>query len=912
MSLAPGTRLGPYEITGQIGAGGMGEVYRATDTNLKRTVAIKVLPEAVATDGDRLGRFRREAEVLASLNHPNIAAIHGLEESGGVTALVMELVEGEDLSQRIARGAIPLDEALPIAKQIADALEAAHDQGIIHRDLKPANIKVRADGTVKVLDFGLAKAMEPAAGSSPGMSMSPTVSMHATQAGMILGTAAYMSPEQAAGKRVDRRSDLWALGVVVVEMLTGGPVFTGETVSHVLAAVLTREPDWTTLPAGTPAPLRKLLRRCLEKDRKRRLDSAAAARLEIEEAMTSPAAIDGPGLPTTDSRVPTRSRALPWTVATIFGAALVSALVLWAPWRSAPVPTPRTLLASIGADASLETFLGASAILSPDGTTLAFVAQQAGEARLFIRKLDQLQAAALAGTDGAASPFFSPDGQWLAFFAGGKLKKISVTGGAAVNLCDAPLRRGGTWADDDTILFTPTSAPNVTLMRVSAAGGTPAALGTLSQGALTQRWPQALPGAKAVLYSEHSSASNWDRATLVVAPLSGGTPKIVVHGGHYGRYVPSGHLIYVQEGKLFAVRFDRDRLETIGQAVTALEGVAANPDVTGGAQLAVSSEGTLVYVPGTAATTANPIEWMTRDGKTSVLRPTKAHWANPRFSPNGEKLALEISDGKQSDIWVYEWAVGRMTQLTYDKGSDRLPVWTPDGQRIVFASDREKAGIRNVYWVNADGTGEVTRLTNSPDDQLPWSWHPSGKLLAFSTWRGATGWDLMTLEMAGDAARGWTPGKPKVFLDTPAGEGSPIFSPDGRWIAHTSDEAGSIDVWVRPFPPKPGGGWRVSPTRGFYSRWSATELLLAPPGQGKIMAVPYTVVGESFRAGTPQPWSPTNIRGDGTLAAGYDLHPDGKRVATAAAQEEAGGNQDKVVFVFNFFDYLRKIAPGTK
>ena len=420
----------------------MGQVYRATDTKLKRQVAIKILPPTLTVDADRCARFQREAEVLASLNHPGIAAIHGLEEGGGMTALVMELVEGEDLSQRIARGAIPLDEALPIAKQIAEALEAAHEQGIIHRDLKPANIKVRADGTVKVLDFGLAKAMEPAAGSSPRMSMSPTLSIHATQAGIILGTAAYMSPEQAAGKPVDKRSDLWSFGVVVVEMLTGQAVFTGETMSHVLASVLKSDPDWITLPATTPAALRRLLRRCLEKDRKRRLDSAADARLEIEEALTSPAAVDGPAPSTTDARPPTRSSTLPWAIAC--AAPLIVAgllLTLWAPWRSAPVPTPRKLMALIGADASLPTDVGASALVSPDGTTLAFAAQQAGQTRLFIRKLDQLQAAALAGTDGAASPFFSPDGQWLAFFAGGKLKKISVTGVAAVN---RSLRRSNT------------------------------------------------------------------------------------------------------------------------------------------------------------------------------------------------------------------------------------------------------------------------------------------------------------------------------------------------------------------------------------------------------------------------------------------------------------------------------------
>jgi serine/threonine-protein kinase len=375
--------------------------------------------------------------------------------------------------------------------------------------------------------------------------------------------------------------------------------------------------------------------------------------------------------------------------------------------------------------------------------------------------------------------------------------------------------------------------------------------------------------------------------------------------------VASGYLIYLQEGTLFAVRFDRDRLETVGQAVPALEGVAANL-TTGGAQLAVSSEGTLVYVPGTAATRANPMDWMTRDGKTSVLRAAKADWVNPRFSPDGQKLALQISDGKQSDIWVYEWARDTLTQLTFDPGMDNSPVWTPDGRRIVFASDRAKAGVLNLYGVNADGTGEVTRLTDSPESQRPFSWHPSGKFLAFDANRGATGLDLMILPMEGDAARGWTPGKPTVFLSTPAIEAAPMFSPDGRWIAYRSTEAGGNgDVYVRPFPG-PGGKWRVSTEGGLYPQWSTTghELLFATVA-AKIMVAPYAVADDSFRADKPQIWSPTSIRPPSATNSAYDLHPDGKRLVTAAAPD-AGASQDKVVFVFNFADYLRKIAPGTK
>ncbi len=912
MALTPGTRLGVYEVTEQIGAGGMGEVYRATDSNLKRSVAIKVLPASVAGDADRLARFQREAEVLAALNHPNIGAIYGLEKTPDFTALVMELIEGDDLSQRIARGAIPLGEALPIAKQIADALEAAHEQGIIHRDLKPANIKVRSDGTVKVLDFGLAKAMEPAAGSSPSVSMSPTLTTPAmTQAGIILGTAAYMSPEQAAGKPVDKRSDLWSFGVVVLEMLTGQPVFTGETVSHVLASVLKSDPDWTTLPVTTPSALRRLLRRCLEKDRKRRLSDAADARLEIEEALTAPA--DGAAnSPNPESHIPNPvsswRQTLSWAVAAAaLGAAAV--LTLWAPWRSTTVPAPRKLLAGIGADASLATDRGASAILSPDGTMLAFVALQEGQTRLFIRKLDQLQASALTGTEGAASPFFSPDGQWIAFFGGDKLKKVSVTGGAAIALCDAQTGRGGTWADDDAIIFTPQGGvgANSLLMRISAAGGKPAPFGTPLEGGKTQRWPQTIPGGSAILYTEHSAGGGFDGANIVVAPLAGGTPKIIVRGGYFGRYVASGHLIYMEQGTLFAVRFDPNRLETIGQAVPVLEGLSGNGGSMGSAQLSVSLEGTLVYVPGAVGGQTVPIEWTTRDGKTSMLRATPANWMNPRFSPDGQKLAIVISDSRQSDIWVYDWARDTLTQLTFDPGADRIPVWTPDGRRIVFASDRGKAGVSNLYWVNADGTGEVTRLTDSPNPQIPASWHPSGRFLAFQETRPALGPDLMLLSMEGDAARGWTPGKSSVFLSTPANESSPMFSPDGRWIAYGSSEAGD-DVYVRPFPG-PGGKWRVSTEGASFPHWSAAAHELLFVSQGRVMTTSYSVVGDAFRADKPQVWSPTRIVSAGTYM--YDIHPDGRRLALARSTDQ-NAVQDKVVFVFNFADYLRKIAPVTR
>jgi len=957
VQITPGTRLGPYEIVAPIGAGGMGEVYRAKDTKLNRDVAIKVLPESFALDADRVARFTREAQVLASLNHPNIAQIYAVETTSGVvsprngnygehgnssfrsagettpevvslSALVMELVEGEDLSAHINRGAIPLAEALPIAKQIADALEAAHEQGIVHRDLKPQNIKVRGDGTVKVLDFGLAKASDPSASSSSNVANSPTMTSPAmTGMGMILGTAAYMSPEQAKGRAVDKRADIWAFGAVLYEMLTGTRAFKGEDVSDVLVSVLRDTPDLSALPADTPASVRRLIARCLERDLKRRLRDIGEARLILED----PAALAPDAVPVssavslTPPPPPLWRRALPWALTCVLAVALI---VLWAPWRSMPTPMPRRLLASIGADASLVTSRGASAILSPDGTTLVFAALQDSQTRLFIRKLDQLQAAPLAGTEGAAHPFFSPDGQWIAFFAGDKLKKVSAAGGAAVNLCDVVAGRGGTWVDDDTIIFSPSSAANTALLRVPVAGGKPTAFGTLSQGGNVQRWPQALPGGKAVLYTEHSSIIGFEGANIIAALVStdasakAGPAKVVVSSAYYGRYVPSGlgrrslgeggHLIYIQQGTLFAMPFDPVRLEPTGPAVPAIEGLASSGS-SGGAQVDFSREGTLAYVPGAVTSNIlNPIDWMTRDGKTSVLRATKSYWSGPRFSPDGQKLAIEITDGKRMGIWVYDWARDTPTQLTFGTGRDTNPVWTLDGKRIVFASDRAKpGGPRNLYWVNADGTGAVTRLTDSPDDERPTSWHPGGRLLAFTAAHSGTLDDLMILPMEGDAAKGWTAGKPTAFLSTPASENQSMFSPDGRFIAYSSNEAGDNVpvVYVRQFAGP--GKWRVSASRGNFPRWSAEthDLLWVDQGQDKLMAVPFSVVGGAFVAGKPQLWSPMSLLP--MASSPYDLHPDGKRIVMAPVQGQ-GAAQDHVVLMSNFFDYLRKIAPVKK
>ena len=565
----------------------------------------------------------------------------------------------------------------------------------------------------------------------------------------------------------------------------------------------------------------------------------------------------------------------------------------------------------LGVEGSLSTNFGPAAILSPDGRLLAFVASQGAEGRplLHLRRLEQLDAAPLSGTEGARDPFFSPDGQWLGFFADGKLKKVSISGGAAVTLCDAADDRGGTWAEDGTIFFTPSVSAG--LSRVSSAGGTPQTVTTPDPASqeFTHRWPQALPGGKGVLYMAGSTRGNFEEASLVVHALDGDTRKVLHRGGYHGRYLASGHLVFIHEGTLFAAPFDLDRLELTGQPVPVLAGVSANPD-NAGAQFAFSQDGTLVYQRGEGISIVTPIQWMDREGKLQPLRAAPGTYNNIHFSFDGRRLALDNREGKNLDVWVYEWERDTLSRLTFDPGEDIYPVWTPDGGRIAFSSTRAEQATRNLYWHRADGTGEAERLTESKNPQYPTSWHPSGKFLAFQETNQQTSWDILILPLTGDEASGWKPGKPTVFLNGPFGELLPAFSPDGRWLAYQSNESGRNEVYARPFPG-PGGKWQVSTAGGLWPTWSRNRRdLLYVIEDGRIMVAGYTVEGDSFHAEKPRLWSPGLVPVQG-FGRTYDLHPDGERVAVLKASgDEAEAKRDRVDLIVNFFDELRRIAPA--
>jgi Tol biopolymer transport system component len=889
----------------------MGEVYRARDTKLQRDVAIKVLPEALARDTERLARFEREARTLASLNHPNIAQIHGFEESDGIKGLVMELVEGPTLADRIAQGPIPVDEALPIAKQIAEALEAAHEQGIIHRDLKPANVKVRPDGTVKVLDFGLAKALDAAAQVVPE-SHSPTITSPAmTRAGVLLGTAAYMSPEQVRAVAVDRRADIWAFGCVLFEMLTGRRLFDGATISDTLAEVLRKEIDWQALPSNTPAPARSLLRRCLARDVRSRLRDIGDARLTIEEHLTSPTDTDS------SVAVPPAARSkwrhvVPW--AALIAVATLTAIATRSLSRpDAPVTPSLHVTIGLGDGLTMNPVQGATAVISPDGTTLAFVGRKgAKEApQLYVRRLDQLQARALAGTENASSPFFSLDGQWLGFFTDfvprPKLNIVPISGGAVTALGDVSDNRGGSWAPDGSIVFTPSGERGTTLMRVSRAGEPVQPVTKLEGREVTHRWPQVLPGGTSVLFTAHSQAGSYDQASLVVASLNGDSRKVVHRGGYHGRYLPTGHLAYIHKTTLFVAPFDLAGLEVTGPAAPVLEDVTSDP-TTAGAQFAFSNDGALVYTRGQGLNTDVTILWAEQSGTTRALRSLPGDYANLRFSPDGRWLAMNIGQNLGvSAIWILDPARDVMTRLVAGGVVASNPTWTLDGKRIAFAAQEGGELVFNMYWQKADGTGGMERLLESKRPQYPSSFHPGGKILAFSEQAAPGNLDIGLLPIDGSETAGWKVGTPRVILNGPDVEVDPTFSPDGRWLAYVSLESGLPQIYVRSFPGLQGRS-QVSIEGSFQPTWSPnrSELFYCTL-EGRIMVVPYRVSGDTFTPDKAREWSP-GLRSQVTVPnRAFALHNDGRRLAVFKGADLPV--RDHVVLMLNFFDKVRRVAP---
>jgi eukaryotic-like serine/threonine-protein kinase len=875
MTLAAGTKLGSYEITDAIGAGGMGEVYRARDARLGRDVALKVLPEAFARDDERMARFQREAKVLASLNHPNIASIYGLEDSGATHALVMELVEGPTLADRIKQGPIPIDEALRIAKQICEALEYAHERGIVHRDLKPANVKLTNDDAVKVLDFGLAKAIEGDA-ASIDIATSPTMSRMATLAGVLLGTAAYMSPEQAKGKAVDRRADIWASGCVLYEMLTGKMAFHGETVTDTLAAVIRAEPDWSQLPAATPIRVRVLLQRCLQKDPKQRLRDIGEARILLDEVLSG--AQDPLLAGTAGISVSLWRRALPWT---LFGVTVIAlAALAFVHFREKPTALAESMRFQIPLTANLAPG-GGNFALSPDGRQLAFAATGSdGVLRLWIRSLDSLDARPLPGSESPLFPpfFWSPDSRSIAFDAGGKLKKIDVSGGGAETLCGLSSNAvGGSWNRDGVIIFG--QVPGV-IMRVSANGGSPSPLTTLdlSRGEIQHDLPSFLPDGRHFIYLRHSSRAGNSGVyvgSLDAKPEQQDSKRLVATD--WGpAYVPtsglgSGQLLFIREGMLMAQPFDARRLELTSEPVTVAEQVGTFID---GGFFSASTNGVLAYR--TAGSGGGfQLTWFDQQGKVLGTAGGPSNYVSLALSPDGTRAVVSRND-LTAALWLVDLSRGTSTRFTFGSSIALFGAWSPDGSRIIFGSNR--SGVYDLYQKLASGVKDEELLLKSSDNKFPLSWSRDGRFLLYRTSDPkTTKRDLWVLPFEGDK-------KPFPFLSTEFNNADAQFSPDGRWVAYDSDESGRSEIYVRTFSPDStaaasdtGGKWLISANGGSLPRWGGDgkELYYVAP-DGKLMAVEIAT-SPAIRAGVPKALFQAPRSGLSTHFPSWDLTPDGKR-----------------------------------
>ncbi|HJZ98058.1 MAG TPA: protein kinase [Candidatus Solibacter sp.] len=890
-TLTPGTRVGPYEIVALLGVGGMGEVYRASDTNLRRQVAIKVLPASIAANTDRLARFHREAEILAALNHPNIAHVFGLERQevqggrDGTFALVMELVEGPTLSDRIARGPIPLAEALPIARQICEAIEAAHDQGIIHRDLKPANIKVTPEGTVKVLDFGLAKALSNEAPVADPAS-SPTLTMRATMAGTIMGTAAYMAPEQVKGKPADRRSDIWAFGCVLAEMLTGKSLFPGEGISEILASVIKDQPDL----AAVPAHLRPMVERCLRKDGRTRWQAIGDVRIALEEAR--PSALE-------PAAAPAAKRGMAaWCIA---GAAILTAAGLaFVHFREQPAAVQPIRFQLRPPD---KTAFGPAFALSPNGRTLAFVAADVqGRSFIWVRPLDALDAYPLPATEGSGFlPFWSPDSRYIVFAGGGKLKKVDATGGPAQAICDSPpIVIGGSWNADGTILF---SGNEGAILKVPAAGGIAVPLTKLQAGETFHSHPFFLPDGRHFLYSRQSQTAG-DSSVYIglvdAKPEEQPVQKVVT--APYAIYAAGkdpnrGHLLFLRERTLMAQPFDAGHLRTENDPFPIADPVGQY--VTRGL-FSASQTGTLVYQSGTGAQVT--LSWFNREGKPIGTPLGSGAYRSPAISPDGKWVAARFMDSRtgNQDIWLFDLARGSNTRFTFDPALEQAPVWSPDSARVAFTSSR--SGMGDLYVRHASQVRPESLLLHGDRPKSPFSWSPDGRFLLYSETQPLVG--LRYLEVPAD---GSTASTTAPFLASQFRASQAQFSPDGRWVAYTSEESSHAEVYVRPFPPpKDGGGqWMISNGGGTQPRWNRNGKELLYFSGRKMMSVEVTT-GAQFHAGIPKPLFDSAIYAAAAVFTepDWDISPDGQRFLITT--EPNSSNNTPITVMVHWLEALRK------
>jgi serine/threonine-protein kinase len=888
-----GRTLGHYRIVKKIGEGGMGEVYRAHDERLDRDVAIKVLPTEVAGVQDRLERFEREAKLLASLNHPNIATLHGLEDEEHHRFLVMELVEGESLASVIARGAVPVNEAIPIALQIAKALEAAHEHGIIHRDLKPANVMIESGNQVKVLDFGLAKAFEPE-GSGPespeSLAESPTLTADLTRGGVLLGTAAYMSPEQARGKPVDKRADIWAFGCTFYEMLTRSRPFGGTTSTEILASIIKEPPEWDALPQGIPAAVRRLLTRCLTKDPGERLHDIADARLVLQSVASGEYDREETvALPTPHAGW---RGWLPWGLAAVF-ACLAVAILIWFLTASPPVVTRTSIM--LPSPEALSTAGGIS--LSPDGRWFAYVVERDGVRQLYLRDLGQFDATPIPDTEGAHAPFFSPDSQWLGFFAGHKLRKVSVTGGVPLTLCETEgFSLGATWGEDDTILFATDvgvyiSTQGSKLFRIAAEGGMPEELSTPDERLMFGS-PQLLPGGNDVLLTRLQHEGWGGQAAMLSLEKREWIELKGLGEATEVRYLPTGHLLFIRSGQLVTVPFDLELRKVRRSAITVLDSVydvGSDFPTLGLPYFAVSKTGSLVYVPASA----EPINlvWVNREGLATPLREEANNSFMVRLSPDGMRVAIVRID---QSTWIYDVERGTSTRLLSGGGADAI--WTADGTRVTLALRRSDS--YNIFWMPADGSEEAEPLLVREHDQFPHSWSPDGTLAYYEV-NPETQRDIWTLR-PGD--------EPLRVLATPFNERSPTFSPNGRFLAYVSDESGKDEVYVRSYPDV-GEKWTISSGGGREPVWSHDGRELIYRRGRQVWSVPI-LIEPTFSAKSPQllfegPYLP---RSNTSGSQFYDVSPDGKHLLMLRSGRQQA--QTEIRIVLHWFQELKRLVPN--